>query len=211
MADGLSDRRATAGEATRRRLIETGERLIAERGLDGVSVREIAAVAGANSGSIHYHFDSREGLLRAILEYRSGATADRRTEAAKALLATNPSLDDIARNIVRPAFLLGAEGETSYYIPFVAALLEHGELIPMVQGYYQDHFELYAGVIKGLRPDLSTDTIIHRLSFALFLVFNAASGPERGLPIWIDYNGGLPDHLEDQLATFIASGLAAPE
>jgi AcrR family transcriptional regulator len=211
MADGLSDRRSAAGEDTRRRLIETGERLIAERGLDGVSVREIAAVAGANSGSIHYHFDSREGLLRAILEYRSGPTRERRAQVAKELQATNPSIDDIAQNIVRPAFALGAEDDTSHYVAFVAALLEHGSLIPMVQEYYQDHFDVYAEVIQDLRPDLSRDTIVHRLSFALFLVFNATSRPDRGLPTWIDFNGGLPDHLEDQLAKFIASGLAAPE
>jgi len=49
---------------TRERLLRAGERLFAQRGIDGVTVREINQLAGQrNSSALHYHFGSREGLL----------------------------------------------------------------------------------------------------------------------------------------------------
>jgi AcrR family transcriptional regulator len=49
-------------------LIRAAERLFAERGSDGVSLREINAAAGAtNASAIQYHFGGRRGLLRALL------------------------------------------------------------------------------------------------------------------------------------------------
>ncbi|SDF00182.1 TetR/AcrR family transcriptional regulator [Sporomusa acidovorans] len=53
---------------TREKLMETGERLFSEKGLSGVSIRELAREAGANSALISYHFGSKEGLYSAILE-----------------------------------------------------------------------------------------------------------------------------------------------
>lgn len=53
---------------TRDKLIDAGEKLFAERGLSGVSIRELAKTAGANSALISYHFGGKEGLYSAILE-----------------------------------------------------------------------------------------------------------------------------------------------
>lgn len=53
------------------RLVETAERLFAVHGLDGISLRQIAAEAGSsNHSAVRYHFKSKEGLVRAIFEHR---------------------------------------------------------------------------------------------------------------------------------------------
>lgn len=52
-------------------LLLTAERLYAERGLDGVSLREIAREAEQkNNSALHYHFGSKEALLDAIVRLR---------------------------------------------------------------------------------------------------------------------------------------------
>jgi AcrR family transcriptional regulator len=52
-------------------LILAAERLFAERGIAGVSLRQINQAANQkNIAAIHYHFGSREKLVRAVLEYR---------------------------------------------------------------------------------------------------------------------------------------------
>ncbi|MFT5041918.1 MAG: AcrR family transcriptional regulator [Hyphomicrobiaceae bacterium] len=52
---------------TRERLLETAARLFAERGKDGVSIRDIAAEAGVRHGGINYHFRSKDELYNEAL------------------------------------------------------------------------------------------------------------------------------------------------
>jgi AcrR family transcriptional regulator len=63
-----------SGERTRRGLIEAAAQLVAEVGWDAVTTRQIAQRADANQGLIHYHFGSKEGLLRAAFEVALGET-----------------------------------------------------------------------------------------------------------------------------------------
>ena len=56
---------------TRVRIIEAGEALFAELGVDKTPLRSIASAAGQrNINAVQYHFGDRWGLLTAIFEYR---------------------------------------------------------------------------------------------------------------------------------------------
>ncbi len=68
-----------AAPNVRDELLAAAEQLYAERGIDGVSLREINAAAGArNASAVQYHFGGRAGLLGAILaKHRVGVEADR--------------------------------------------------------------------------------------------------------------------------------------
>lgn len=48
-------------------LIATATRLFAERGLNGVSIRELSAAAGVSISMISYYFDGKEGLYSSVL------------------------------------------------------------------------------------------------------------------------------------------------
>lgn len=74
-------------EATRARLLEAAATLFAERGYAGTKMRDIAARAGANLASGHYHWGSKKALYlavlreqfkttRAALEQRGGSGTD---------------------------------------------------------------------------------------------------------------------------------------
>jgi AcrR family transcriptional regulator len=55
------------GDRTRIHLLDVAERLFGERGVNGVSLREIRIEAGArNTAAIQFHFGDREGLMRAL-------------------------------------------------------------------------------------------------------------------------------------------------
>ncbi len=53
---------------TRGRILDAARSVFAERGFDGASTREIAARAGVNISSLHYHWDSKETLYLAVIE-----------------------------------------------------------------------------------------------------------------------------------------------
>ena len=53
-------------------LLETAEKLFAEKGFEGTSVRDIADVAGVNIAMISYYFGSKEKLMQALFEKKIG-------------------------------------------------------------------------------------------------------------------------------------------
>jgi TetR/AcrR family transcriptional regulator, transcriptional repressor for nem operon len=54
--------------STREKLIEAARYLFWERGFAGTSMADLLAQAGVNSGSFYHFFESKEALLRAVLE-----------------------------------------------------------------------------------------------------------------------------------------------
>src|SRR5579859_8170892 len=68
---------ADAGEI----LLDTAERLLGEKGIEGASMRQIAAEAGqGNNSVVQYHFGSKAGLMREIIERRVAGFEARREE-----------------------------------------------------------------------------------------------------------------------------------
>jgi TetR/AcrR family transcriptional regulator, transcriptional repressor for nem operon len=59
---------AAKSPSTRARLIDSARYLFWERGFAGTSMAELLAHAEVNSGSFYHFFDSKEALLRAVLE-----------------------------------------------------------------------------------------------------------------------------------------------
>ncbi len=56
-----------SGPETRERILEAACSLFAAHGYDGTSTRQVGAAAGANIGTIAYHFGGKEGLYHATL------------------------------------------------------------------------------------------------------------------------------------------------
>jgi AcrR family transcriptional regulator len=54
-------------EVTRERIMKAAERLFAESGYGGTSIRAIVAKAKVNQAAINYHFDGKDGLYREVL------------------------------------------------------------------------------------------------------------------------------------------------
>jgi AcrR family transcriptional regulator len=129
------------GEETRNRLLDAAERLLAERGVFGASLREVNAAAGQrNNAALHFHFGGRDGLVRAIAERhlpriearqqelfdvaeRDGCLGDVRTLVA---IIVRPSAEYVAagpreRAWLRIATELGTRPETASEVITTAA------------------------------------------------------------------------------------------
>lgn len=64
---------------TRMQLIMAAERLFADRGIEGVSQREIAIAAGnGNTNAVKYHFGSKDDLVQGIFQMRVEQMEERR-------------------------------------------------------------------------------------------------------------------------------------
>lgn len=61
-------------EDTRLALLRAAERVFADRGVDGVSLREVAGAAGQrNHSAVLYHFGDKRELLEALCQRHSGS------------------------------------------------------------------------------------------------------------------------------------------
>lgn len=85
-------------------LLDAAAKLMAERGVDNVSIAEIVREAGQrNASAVHYHFGSRTEILRALLQRHMTEMTARRTSLIEAAVASPPSdLHTPANAIVRP-------------------------------------------------------------------------------------------------------------
>lgn len=106
------------GLSTRAALIECAETMIAEYGVHGVSIRQIAkASRSANSSVVTYHFGNKEALLQAVINHRLPAIEQRRQELLTAIKRCNldPQISNLIDVLYRPFFeQRNAEGRRSY-------------------------------------------------------------------------------------------------
>ena len=66
----------------RRQLLSAGVELVAERGVDGFSMRELARRAGVSHAAPYHHFSTRAALVRAVVADSYGLLADVLRDAA---------------------------------------------------------------------------------------------------------------------------------
>lgn len=89
----------------RTRLLDTAERLFAERGIGSVSLREITEAAGQRNASVvQYHFGSRTGLVAAVVERHMSTVDTIRTARLDAAAAAGrvPGGHEAMRILVEP-------------------------------------------------------------------------------------------------------------
>ena len=75
-------------EGKRTRIVDAAMRHFAEQGYDAARVGDLAAMLGIAKGSIFQHFGSKDGLVRAYLQARHAATAERMERELQARYGT---------------------------------------------------------------------------------------------------------------------------
>src|SRR5436190_15900395 len=101
MESGRADQRRAAGERTRTRLMEAALDLIAERGEEGVTLRELTDAAEANVAAVSYHFGSLKSLFGAAIEHALERYLDAQ-QAAVSALPPESTLEELAAAFARP-------------------------------------------------------------------------------------------------------------
>src|SRR2546421_12286300 len=110
MESARADQRRAAGERTRTRLMGAALDLIAERGEEGVTLRELTDAAEANVAAVSYHFGSLKSLCDAAIEQALERYLDAQ-QAAVSALGPESTLDELAGGLARTVNgPLGARG-----------------------------------------------------------------------------------------------------
>jgi len=153
-----------SGKERRAQLIVVGRKLFAEKGFDGTSVEEIAAVAEVSKPVVYEHFGGKEGLYAVVVDREVQRLLDGITSAltggsARVLLeqATFALLDYIETNtdgfriLVRDSSVGSSTGTFSSLLSDVAVQVEHLLGVEFKsRGFDPKNAALYSQMLVGM-------------------------------------------------------------
>lgn len=208
---------STPTPGTKDRILDAAERLFADRGLAGTSLRAITAAAGVNLAAVHYHFGSKEALVRALLARRIEPLNRERLrlldecEAA----ARPPSLEAVLEAFVGPPLRGGLDprGEGSSFMRFLGRIQAEPreEWRDLFYGQFEEVRRRFTKAFARACPGLSPGEIAWRFLFAIGVLSGALADPQR-IEFLSDGRCEEPDPESAlrEIVPFLAAGFRAP-
>jgi AcrR family transcriptional regulator len=201
----------------REAILSAAELLFSTNGFNAVSIRDIAEEAGANPGSLTYHFKSKEGLLLEIYRRHCGPINRRRSElldAAKRVRDLQDRIEAIVRAYVLPAFSSGSDlaGGGARFTRLRAVMSAEGNEIVrrIIAQTFDDTSHAFIDAIHESLPHLPRTEIVWRCHFLLGALYYALVTPERVSRLSRrEADGSDPGEAIEQLVRATAAALQA--
>jgi AcrR family transcriptional regulator len=171
MEAAKSDQRREAGLRTRTRLMDSALDLLAKRGEDAISLREVTGAAQANVAAVSYHFGSLKSLCDAAVEYALERYLAAQEEAVSTL-TEDASIEEAAAAFARPVTRALAMGGRDLD---VLRIVSRSNLDPP-EGWnrFGASFDRIRGavvrVLRGNLPDVDDAELIFRVRCAAGLL-----------------------------------------
>ncbi len=204
-------------QQTRERILDAAEELFAQRGFEGVSVRQIMSQAGADVSLAYYHFKSKRDLFDQVMLRRVETVNDMRLAALEAVESRHPddapTVEEIIGAFTNPLLeLLASDHEKwKHYFQLIAQINNTPEWGGELMTRYFD--PLVTRFIEALRkalPDSSEEDLFwsyHFLSGALTLTF-AETGRIDNLSDGLCKSSDM-QAINERLPVFLAAGFKA--
>lgn len=213
----------TVKKDTKAAIMDAAEIVMAEHGVDGASIRAIVSKAGANTAAIHYHFNSRDGLIKAMLKRHGRSTSERRLAMIREFDRTGalPVPMDVVRFLVDPMIeLLEQQGEAARrYLRFLARLQSDrkgglSSTAIQVQEERKFYPEIRVRMLELVRqacPNVSETELKERLTMIIDTMLQSFANAEFMSTEWEkdEQHDELQRYMMN-LKNFLAGGLAAP-
>ncbi len=204
---------------TKNRILDSAERIFAEHGFAGASLRAITADAGVNLAAVNYHFVSKEALMIAVLARRLEpmnndrlALLDRwETEAD----GDPPPLEGLVRAFIVPLLCLGRAPAAG---PSLSARLlgrmfaePSGPVRRMCAEQVRSTAARFVAAFKRALPHLPEEEIFWRLFLSIGIVMHVLASAPMVEVISDDLCNSQDTKATNQrVVDFVMAGLQAP-
>ena len=174
----------TSGEQTRTLILDVAERLCAEGGFEGLSIRAISDAAQVNIAAITYHFGGKAQLFEEMFKRRVIPLNEERLALLDAVFANPPvSLEGVIRAFVEPPMRLTGVGERGNSGLVVMQFLSHAFSMPgeseFLGRYYEPVRSRFILALQHLLPSVPLPEIIWRYNLMVGGIIYAMGGMDR--------------------------------
>lgn len=204
---------------SRERILDAAERLFGEKGVRAASLREIGTRAGANPGSIYFHWKTKAELVREVFRRRLeplDAERMRRLDAAERRHAPDPvPLEAVLEALVGPMLGLvsGADRGGPGFLRLLGRTYNEPdrELVRMLRRDHGATLERFRDALARALPDLPEEQLFVRFHFALgALAYTLGSDASWQLVVGRRRRPAPWDELLGELMPFLVAGFGAP-
>jgi AcrR family transcriptional regulator len=173
---------------TRHKILDAAEKLFARQGFESTSLRSIIASANVNLAAIHYHFRSKEGLIRAVIERRFAPVNDERlrllAEFENQTDGKAPRVEKILEAFLAPMLRIGLleSGQGQLLMQLGGRLLQasDGMLEKAAGGEFERVAVRFLAALQKALPSLTRQEIAWRMNFTIGAAARALFG---GIPV----------------------------
>ena len=202
----------------REAILAAAEELFSTNGFNAVSVRDIAQAAGANPGSVTYHFKTKDGLLLEIYQRHCVPMNYRRSELlaeARRVRDLQDRLEAIVRAYVLPAFSSGSDlaGGGARFTRLRAIMSAEGNEVArkIIAQTFDDTSHAFIDAIHESLPHIPRTEIVWRSHFLLGALYYTLVTPERVSRLSRgEADGGDPGAAIEQLVKATVASFQAP-
>jgi len=203
---------------TRKKILDTAERLFASKGIDAVSLRQINASAGVSPSVLHYHFGGRDELIEAMLERRLPAIGAQRAVMLDNLKDRQPTLRELMEVTLLPLAQLALEGNKAEqrFVKVLARL--HLERNAVYERVAMKHYPINRPAtlekLIQIYPQHPPRYLEAKMAMAINTIFSTLAQLENPLHIWQTQLAQQPlstEEFRQVLLEFICTGMVADD
>ena len=202
---------------TKKILLDVAERLFSEEGISSTSLRRIISEAGTNIASIHYHFGSKEALIKEVYSRRMKPIALER-EKMLDLIEYTPDREEMLEKLLK-AFIepmlrvqLESNEERKIFLKlFEKAHSESEDIKKIIISNFEEINIRFLKMFHKVLPELSKAELFWKFKYIIGVVLASA----RQFPAIGSFKekssktADISFHLE-RIIPFLVAGFLAP-
>ena len=203
-------------DETRERILDVAEKLFANNGYNGTSLRDVARGADLQTAAIGYHYPTKEDLFDTVIRRRAAVMTEWRQRALAEMRQRHGAaaipLDELVRAYVQPFYESASHGNAGWR--HYAALMGRLSNSPMGTEVISRHYNATASeyIDEFLRslPGVALPSMIDGFTFMVASMLSLCAGTGRSQSlIGVSGDGRPLNEPFSNLVTFLVSGFVA--
>ena len=203
-------------DETRERILDVAEKLFANNGYNGTSLRDVARGADLQTAAIGYHYPTKEDLFDTVIRRRAAVMTEWRQRALAEMRQRHGAaaipLDELVRAYVQPFYESASHGNAGWrhYAALMGRLSNSPMGTEVISRHYNATAREYIDEFLRSLPGVALPSMIDGFTFMVASMLSLCAGTGRSQSlIGVSGDGRPLNEPFSNLVTFLVSGLLA--